>query len=117
MIENPTTPRERITNYLEAHNTSKMTGENVHSYGRMLNGEYIDIPLTVADLQSVLDANGGYERLIAEQRREAVEEYKKTLAETLRSEQWSKIAREEPENNGFASALDCIADNLEDGTL
>lgn len=64
-----------------------------------------------AELRSVLSANAGYERIIAEQRREAVADYKRELAKELR-----KRLMQSGEM-GAAAIIDDIADDLEDDSL
>lgn len=77
-------------------------------------------PLLSEDLRAVLNANAGYERIIAEQRREAVEDYKKALAADLRSRIEGRAADTHPDMRhalGYDTALEDVADDLEDGTL
>lgn len=89
------TPRERIEAYLATCDAT----------------ESEPTPDVQADIRTVLSTNAGYERIIAEQRRLAVEEHRKALVVALR-ERAGKII--EYESNGTYHE---IADDLEDGTL
>lgn len=112
------TPRERIEKFMEMFegNVGMPTSSLVMKHRP--TGE--DMTLSFDDLRAVLSANAGYERIIAKQRREAVAEYKKTLAAELRHRIRGRAADTHPsalEAAGYDGALDDIADDLEDDSL
>lgn len=77
------------------------------------------IPLSIErDMRAILAANAGYEKMARDAAREAVAEYKRELAYELRQRSLGLVPTgDAARDNGYATALDAIADDLEDGTL
>ncbi len=111
------TPRERIEKFMELFQEN--VGVPTSALVMRHNPTGDDMTLSFEDLRAVLSANKSYESLMRDAAREAVAEYKKTLAAELRSQKDGKPSdrNEFPYIQGQDATLDRIADDLEDGTL
>jgi len=102
------TPRERVQRYAEAASDGRAKAPYT---ARCLDGKGKLAELNVDDLKAVLKANEGYEAIMRNAVREGIKEYKLALAKEMHS-----FARKAPTND-VATALEAMADDLEDGTL